>query len=92
MFYETIVVTERFFAFSALEWLFPCVCPHVAFQMTRCHTSVVAVVTFEWLFSSMLPHNVLFHIYIAAEITHCAFIFHFPVVDPFVPLHVDRFN
>ena len=80
---------ERFFTFTALEMPFLCVRTHVDLQLARCHTTVVALVTLEWFFSSMLPHHVLFHICIAAKIAHSAFISHFPMVDPFVPLQVN---
>ena len=83
---------ERFFTFTALEMPFLCVRTHVALQMPRCGTTVVALVTFEWLFSSVLSRHVLFQICIAAEVAHSAFISHLPMVDPFVPLQVYGFD
>ena len=35
---------------------------HVATQVTRVYASIIALVTLEWLVSSMHPHYVLFHI------------------------------
>ena len=92
MSFEDVVVCEGFFTFTALERPFLCVPTHVALQMPRGDTTVVALVTFEWLFSSVIPHHVLFEICLAAEVAQSAFISHFPVVDPFVLLQVDGFN
>ena len=92
MSFEDVVVFESFVAFTALERPLSCVFSHVALQMARCHATVVALVTFEWLFSSMVPHHVLFHVCIAAEIAHSAIITLFPVDDPFVPVQVYGFN
>ena len=92
MSFEDVVVFEGFFTFTALERSFRCVSTHVALQMPRGDTTVVALVTFEWLFSSMIPHHVLFQMCVAAEVAHSAFISHLPMVDPFVPLQVDGFN
>ena len=92
MSFEYVVVLEGFFTFTALERSFLCVSTHVALQMPRGDTTVVALVTFEWLFSSVIPHHVLFQMCLAAEVAQSAFISHFPVVDPFVLLQVDGFN
>ena len=54
MFCELVHLAVNFAAFIAPERLFPTVRPHVALQMTRRDTSVVALVTLVWLFSSML--------------------------------------
>ena len=86
MSFEYVVVLEGFFTFTALERPFLCVPTHVALQMPRGDTTVVALVTFEWLFSSVLPHRVVFQICVAAEVAQSAFISHLPMVDPFVPL------
>ena len=53
---------ESFNALVALEWSFPSVRSHVLLQMTGFGASVVALVTFERLFSCMLPHRVNFQI------------------------------
>ena len=47
-----------------MHWkgLHPRVLHHVASQVTRVYASIIALVTFEWLVSSMHPHYVLFHI------------------------------
>ena len=60
MFCETSLVRVSFAAFVAPERLFSTVRPHVALQITRRSASVVALVTLEWFFSCMLPHDVNF--------------------------------
>ena len=57
---EALLKFERFIAFVALEWLFPSVLPHMALQSTRSSASIAALVTFERLFSGVLPHHVNF--------------------------------
>ena len=53
---------ESFNALVALEWSFPSVRSHVLLQMTGYGAGIVALITFEWLFSCMLPHRVNFQI------------------------------
>ena len=60
MFSDIILSSKSFVAFVTPERLFPSVRPHVVLQMTGRGTSVVALVTLEWLFSRMLPHHVNF--------------------------------
>ena len=47
-----------------LHWkgLHPRVIHHVTSQVTRVYASIIALVTLEWLVSSMHHHHVLFHI------------------------------
>ena len=59
---EIPILFVSFAAFVALERLHPRVLHHVATQVTRVYASIIALVTLEWLFSSMHPHHVLFHI------------------------------
>ena len=77
MSFEYVVVLEGFFTFTALERSFLCVSTHVALQMPRGDTTVVALVTFEWLFSSVIPHHVLFQMCLTAEVAQSAFISQF---------------
>ena len=51
---------KRFITLVALEWFLTGVPPHVFLQIARRSTSIVALVTFERLFSSVLPHYVNF--------------------------------
>ena len=53
---------ESLNALGALEWSFPSVRSHVLLQMTGFGAGIVALVTFEWLFSCMLPHRVSFQV------------------------------
>ena len=55
---EINFLLESFIALDALEWSLPSVRPHVLQQSTRSSASVVALVTFERLFSCMLHHRV----------------------------------
>jgi len=57
---EAPLLFKRLITFVALEWLLPSVLPHVALQITRSSASIVALVTFERLFSGVLPHYVNF--------------------------------
>ena len=61
-FWEVLFLFESFNPLVALEWSFPSVRSHVLLQMTGFGASVVALVTFERLFSCMLPHCVNFQI------------------------------
>ena len=58
MFCEISLFLVSFAALAALERLFPSVRPHVALQIARRGASEVALVTLEWLFSQMFPHDV----------------------------------
>ena len=62
MFWEVLFLFENDNALVALEWPFPSVRSHVLLQMTGFGASIVALVTFERLFSCMLPHRVNFQI------------------------------
>ena len=60
MFYKIFLLFVGFAAFVALEWSFPSVRPHVSLQIIRSSASVLALVTFEWLLSCVLPHHMDF--------------------------------
>ena len=51
-----------FAALVALEGSLPSVLPHVLLQITRSSASIVALVTFERLFSGVLSHYVNFQL------------------------------
>ena len=57
---ERFVVFESLLALVALEWFFPSVLLHVFLQSIRSSASVVALITFERLFSGVLSHHVNF--------------------------------
>ena len=59
---EIYLLSVSFAAFIALERPLPRVRPHVALQITRTHVSEVALVTFEWFFSCVVPHHVIFQL------------------------------
>ena len=59
---EAPLLFKRFITLVALEWLFSSVLLHVFLQMIRSSASIAALVTFERLFSFMLPHHVNFQI------------------------------
>ena len=86
MFCELDLSSVSFVAFGAPERLLPSVRHHVALQMTRSSTSVVALVTLVWLFSCVFPHHVNFQItsFNARIIAHCASVRLFPRVGLFV--------
>ena len=86
MFCEISLVGVSFVALAAPERLFPTVSPHVLLQVTRRGASKVALVTLEWLFSSMLPHHVNFQMLSsnAGKLAHCASVRLFPRVGSFV--------
>ena len=90
MFCETCLVFVSFVAMAALERPLSRVRSHVALQMTRLSTCVVALATLEWLFSRMLPHHV--HLQITSRnagiLAHCASVRLFPRVGPFVLLQI----
>ena len=85
---ELFLSSVSFVAFSAPERLLPSVRCHVALQLTRRSTIVVALVTLVWLFSCVLPHHVLFQITScnAGILAHCASVRLFPRVGSFVLL------
>ena len=51
---------KRFITLVALKWFFLGVLPHVFLQIARRSTNIVALVTFERLFSGVLSHYVNF--------------------------------
>ena len=60
MSFEILLPFESLIALAALEWSLPRMFSHVLLQSTRGNASIVALVTFERLFSGVLPHNVNF--------------------------------
>ena len=58
---EIATLLERFATFVASEGSFPSVYSLVPLQVTRRNAGKVALVTLEWLLSSMCPH-VPFHV------------------------------
>ena len=60
MFCEVRFPFESFITLIALEWSLHGMRLHVTLQMTRRNTRVVALVTFERLFSCVHPHHVFF--------------------------------
>ena len=85
---EGIFPFESYFALVALEWSFQGVFPHVFLQMTRSSASVVALVTFERLFSRVLSHCVKFQFCNcnAWILAACASVWLFAGVSPLVAL------
>ena len=88
MFFKISLFFVSLAALFALEWSLPCVFLHVALQMTRRSASIVALVTFERLFSCVLSHRVKFqpcscNAWILAA---CASVRLFSRVRPLVPL------
>ena len=71
---EVPLQCESFIALVALEESLPSVRLHVPLQITSCKASVVALVTFERLFSCVLPHHVNFQLRScnARKIARCA--------------------
>ena len=57
---ETPLLFESFITLVALEWSLPSVPSHVFLQITRSSASIVALVTFERLFSCVHGHYVNF--------------------------------
>ena len=90
MFCEVVHLAVSFAAFVAPERLFPTVRPHVALQVTRRSTGVVALVALVGFFSCMLPHRVNFQITScnAGKLAHFASVRLFPSVSPFVLLQI----
>ena len=84
------LVFVSFAAFVALERLFPRVRSNVAPQVTRRRASVIALVTFEGLFSSVHPHHVLFQVTTcnAGKLARCASVRLFLRVGSFVVLQI----
>ena len=60
MLFESSFVCVSLVALVALEGSLPSVLPHVLLQKARSSASVVALVTFERLFSGVLSHYVKF--------------------------------
>ena len=79
-----------FTAFVALERLEARVRPNVLLQVTRGSASEVALVTLEWLFSSVHTHHVNFQFTRcnAEKLTHCASVRLFPRMGSFVILQM----
>ena len=87
---ESLSVFVSFVALAASEWLLLSVRSHVFLQVTRRGASVVALVTFVWLFSCVVPHHVIFQLIClnAGKLAHCASVRLFPRVGPFVLLQI----
>ena len=87
---EVVLSYKSFAALVALERPLSSVRLHVALQIIRRSTSVVALVTFVWLFSCVLSHHVNFQLTSrnAGIFTHCASVRLFPRVGPFVGLQM----
>ena len=62
MFCELRFPFVSFITLVALEWSLQGMCLHVALQLTRRSTTVVALVTFERLFFCVHPHHVFFQL------------------------------
>ena len=86
VFCEIVLLCISFVALVALERLLLSVRSHVFLQVTRRGASVVALVTFVWLFSCVVPHHVIFQLIClnAGKLAHCASVRLFPRVGPFV--------
>ena len=81
---------EIFTAFVALERFHPRVRQCVALQLTRRSASVIALATFVWLFSCVVPHHVIFQMTTcnAEKLASCASVRLFTRVGPFVLLQM----
>ena len=92
MFRQTSLVLVSFAALVALERFQPGVRSHVPLQMTRISGSLIALVTFELLFSCMHPHHVLFQFTSsnAGKLARCASVRLLTRVGSFVPLQIAR--
>ena len=55
VFYKISLLFVSHAALVALEWSLPGVCLNMALQIARTSASIIALVTFEWLFSGVLP-------------------------------------
>ena len=62
VFGKIVLLCVGFVAFGAPERFFSSVRSHVFLQVTRRGASVVALVTFVWLFSCVVPHHVIFQL------------------------------
>ena len=62
MFYKISFLLVSFAALVAFEWSLRRVLPHVPLQITRRSASIVALVTFERPFPSVLSHHVNFQL------------------------------
>ena len=90
MFCEFSFFFVSFAAFVALERSQPRVRPNVLLQITRGSASEVALVTLEWLFSSVHTHHVMFQISScnAGKLACCASVRLFFRVGSFVALQI----
>ena len=87
---EIYLLFVGFTAFVARERPLPRVRPHVALQITRLSTGVVALVTLEWLFSCVHLHHVNFQLTScnAGKLASCASVRLFSRVGSFVILQI----
>ena len=90
MFDKIFLLFESLAALVALKWSLPGVCLHMALQFTRSSASIVALVTFERLFSGVLSHHVNFQMNSldARILAACASMWLFSRVRPLVLLQV----
>ena len=80
---------ESLIALVALEWSLHSMLPHVPLKITRSRASVVALITFERLFSCVLHHvNFQFRSFNARILAHCASMWLFTRVRLLVLLQV----
>ena len=87
---KTFLWFVSFLALVALKCFFLYVFLHVSLQSKRSDASIVALVTFERLFSSMLHHDMIFQMTSvnARKLAHCASMWLFSRVRPLVLLQV----
>ena len=87
---EQVLSCVSFAAFVARERPLPRVRPHVLLQITRLNASIIALVTLEWVFSSVVPLHVSFQMTScnAGKLTRCASVRLFPRVGSFVLLQI----
>ena len=93
VFYKILLLFVSFVALVAVEWPLHGMRPHVALQITSCSASIVALVTFERLFSGLvLSHDVNFQINSlnARILAHCASMWLFTSVRLLVSFQVAR--
>ena len=90
MLFESSLFCVSLGALIALEGSLPRVLLHVLLQITRSSESIVALVTFERFFSSVLSHHVNFQYFSpsARILAACASVWLFSGVCPLVLLHV----
>ena len=94
MFRQLVFPCESFATFVALERSQPRARPHVALLCIGFSTSIIALVTLEWLFSCVLRHHVNFQFTSLNEgrLASCASVRLFPRVGHFVPLQIAWLN